>query len=596
MKNVKRILVATAAICIAMLVFIFYNFSQINFIEPINVMTFNGWQQHIERWHVEATSPLGRTVNIPEHEILTNTNSRVNFVKRVTINIPYLDADVIDSFVFYSGATRQVITRAQVSEAPIINNARVINISANTDYSFGQKLFALFRLDFFYWVHSVKLPLLVTLWVLFTALIIYKCRFVLQSLFKQGVKSAGLKNVYLLLPFLSACVLLQWLYFRFFQQYGALKLPWLAAFSFYGTFYFIGFALLLALKAYIPRYREIILMLTVLFICIFVGDTTLRLLNINKTYHEVREGYYQSFFFPFVVNGYHTRIPNEDIFIRNVEYKFPRKINSDGFADKMFSEHKDSGVLRILTLGDSFTEGDGADKDSTYPKFCERYLMQNCKGVKIEFYNAGVSGSDVVYEYKLLADRLLKYQPDIVVMAVNNSDYDDLAHRGGFERFDADGKVKFRNQPKWEYLYAQSYILRAILNGVVGMDFMFNTPARKQQLTKEAHERIIDAIGKTQELSNEAGFKLLVVLHPFKSDFKYGPNRVFTELKPNLIKKVDSLNLFDAYTFYAEQKGINRDNVDPYYWVIDGHHNARGYQLMGESIGWKLQTMLNCVN
>lgn len=596
MKVAHKILIAIALVFIAIGGFVAYYFSQINFIEPVNIMTYRIDEEGLQYWNVEFTSPLGRSVNIPEYEVLTNTNSRINFVKDVKVAISINRADGVDSFVFYSGKIKEVITNEQIMSAPVINNAHVICITARPGYSFGQKLFALFRLDFFYWVHSVRLPLLVTLWVFFTALVIYKCRFILQNIFRQGVKSAGSKNVYLLLPFLSACVLLQWLYLRFFQQYGALKLPWLAALSFYGTFYLMGFALLLVLKSYVSRYREIILLLTVLFIGIFLGDTTLRLLSINKTYHEIREGYYQSFFYPFVVNGYHTRIPNEDILIRNVEYKFPRKINSDGFADKMFSQHKDSGVVRILTIGDSFTEGDGADKDSTYPKFCERYLMNNCKGVNVEFYNAGVSGSDVIYEYKLLADKLVNYKPDIVVMAVNNSDYDDLISRGGFDRFGADGKVKFKTQPNWEFIYAQSYMLRAILNGVLGMDFMFNNPKRKEQLTKDAHEKIIDATAKVQQLSHKKGFKFVLVLHPFKSDFKYGPNRVFTELKPDLIKKVDSLDLFDAYTFYAEQKGINRENVDPYYWVIDGHHNAKGYKLMGESIGWKLQTMLNCVN
>jgi hypothetical protein len=44
---------------------------------------------------------------------------------------------------------------------------------------------------------------------------------------------------------------------------------------------------------------------------------------------------------------------------------------------------------------------------------------------------AGVAGSDPFYEYRLLVDKLLACQPDLVMTVVNVSDVIDVIVRGG---------------------------------------------------------------------------------------------------------------------------------------------------------------------
>jgi lysophospholipase L1-like esterase len=59
--------------------------------------------------------------------------------------------------------------------------------------------------------------------------------------------------------------------------------------------------------------------------------------------------------------------------------------------------------------------------------------------------NAGICGSDPCYDFMQLKDHLLAYQPDMIIQMISTNDAStDLQLRGGLERFQADGTVKYR--------------------------------------------------------------------------------------------------------------------------------------------------------
>ncbi len=75
-------------------------------------------------------------------------------------------------------------------------------------------------------------------------------------------------------------------------------------------------------------------------------------------------------------NYYHLKKPFEKYQLKSDEFNFNRKANSIGIPEKEILKNKPKNITRILCLGDSFTEGDGADKDSSYVTFLNRSLQQ----------------------------------------------------------------------------------------------------------------------------------------------------------------------------------------------------------------------------
>lgn len=134
------------------------------------------------------------------------------------------------------------------------------------------------------------------------------------------------------------------------------------------------------------------------------------------------------------------------------------------------SFNQNQNGFRILCLGDSFTEGDGAPSDSSWVKELTRKLDENFD-TNFLVYNAGVCGSDVYFDNKILENVLYKtFKPDFVIQAINASDVTDIIYRGGQDRFNTDGTTSCKDCPKWEKLYQYSYLFRGLIRTIGGYD------------------------------------------------------------------------------------------------------------------------------
>lgn len=105
-------------------------------------------------------------------------------------------------------------------------------------------------------------------------------------------------------------------------------------------------------------------------------------------------------------------------------------INSDGISSlKDYPINKAPNVFRIVTVGDSFTNGDWVNTYDNYPSQLERMLNKqlNCNDTRTyEVINIGVGGYDLEYEvmhYKLHGQ---KYKPDLVLWFMFENDFIDL--------------------------------------------------------------------------------------------------------------------------------------------------------------------------
>jgi lysophospholipase L1-like esterase len=301
----------------------------------------------------------------------------------------------------------------------------------------------------------------------------------------------------------------------------------------------------------------------------------------TRTYSETRYGYYRSPFLYDSIDVYHI-VHNQDTvkeFSPEFNHVFP--VNSLGFPDREWTETKDSAVYRIVTLGDSFTQGVGAPYDSSYPAQLSKILA--VQGIKAEVLNAGVSGSDPVYNYKNMQDRLLPYKPDLVIQAVSENDVlNDFSIMGGFERYTSDSCMRAPNITRTETLYALSHTMRLIMDK---MGYNYRVPASLKSVIPVAKrgEILETVINKYNSIAEANGFKVLVVFFPTRPESQ---KRQY-EFDFGAYEKLNSegnhlrvINLMPCYKAAFK----NAADYKTYFWEKDGHHNAKGYALMATCI------------
>ncbi len=305
--------------------------------------------------------------------------------------------------------------------------------------------------------------------------------------------------------------------------------------------------------------------------------------GMNKNYMEQRSGYYQSPYDQNMGNYYNIRQPQKEYLLESGEFSFTRVTNSLGYSDGEWKLEKDTNVIRIAALGDSFTEGDGAPADSAYPVVLSRLL--NELAYKVEVFNAGISGSDPFFGYKNFTDIILPYQPDIVLQTVSSDDMlYDISLRGGFERFGNDSLLQLKKAPWWEPVAAASYLFRALMK-IAGLDI--DNPGggvKNKQHVAKLNEQLQNLIIKYDSVAAFNNVKVIWLIKPLKHEFKGGQyvfdytdvNSVFPELKNTIV--------FDLLPCYLQHASPSSQTYSDFYWIIDGHHNSQGYHLMAQCI------------
>lgn len=278
---------------------------------------------------------------------------------------------------------------------------------------------------------------------------------------------------------------------------------------------------------------------------------------------------------------YATWSPNQEHRLKSDEFDYVRMTNSYGFADKEWDtitqRHK-----RVLCLGDSYTEGDGAPFDSAYPYLLSTRLNAQADSFRFDVLNAGVCGSDPVFGYINLHDRLT-FPVDVVVQTITTNDMlTDIGFKGGFERFLANGEVQFRPLPFWFYLSVFSSTCR-LFYSIQGIDEC-SPMALTDEYSKELEQIQDQLVTKFDSLASARHFKVVFVLFPlreecikgkYKYDFAYFQNRLKTS------ENVSFVNLMPCYQEYAVKHKIDCSKL---YWDENGHHNSFGYNAMAECI------------
>lgn len=312
------------------------------------------------------------------------------------------------------------------------------------------------------------------------------------------------------------------------------------------------------------------------------------ILRFNLAYNEANGDFYYESFHREDFERHYLYSKNSSTEYVTDEFSYYRKTNSLGIVEREVSIEKEKNEMRILCLGDSFTEGIGAiDEKDSYPRVLETLLSDKYKK-KVTVINAGIAGSDPAFQFILLKEIFLKYKPDLVIVATNTVDLEEVMVRGGLERFKDKNLLRNKSSPKWEPLYAASFIMRYLVHNVMKMNYLFLNEAKDQEQRQLALTKIKETIGEFSKLSNENKFKFLTVIHP-GSGWEVHDGKYITPNYGESIADLKDINVLDLLRYYQTVTKMNAQNFLNYYWKNDLHHNHKGYSEFARAVAWKIE-------
>lgn len=99
-----------------------------------------------------------------------------------------------------------------------------------------------------------------------------------------------------------------------------------------------------------------------------------------------------------------------------------QRVNALGFRGPEVARTKPRGTHRIACLGDSHTFGAGVAGTETWPAHLQRILDREFGHGRVEVMNCGVSAYDTHREVVFLRERVLAFEPDLVLLQYHVND------------------------------------------------------------------------------------------------------------------------------------------------------------------------------
>lgn len=117
----------------------------------------------------------------------------------------------------------------------------------------------------------------------------------------------------------------------------------------------------------------------------------------------------------------------EDLSYVGITQTVTHTFNADGLNERFdYPTEKAKGVFRIVSLGDSFTEGAWVDTKDNYSELLEDILNTtvHCPSIsRFEVINLGVEGYDMQYNLERFKRKGEKYHPDLVILWTHENDF-----------------------------------------------------------------------------------------------------------------------------------------------------------------------------
>jgi lysophospholipase L1-like esterase len=138
------------------------------------------------------------------------------------------------------------------------------------------------------------------------------------------------------------------------------------------------------------------------------------------------------------------------------------KKNKEGFRDIDHKLKALPGVLRIVFIGDSYTQGSGVGSQQPFAAMTPKLLAARIKPRQVEGFNFGKGGADIFLNLHILKDKAWKYNPDLVVFGFVLNDFTNPIATYKFMHYTEMEKQKFRFFESFEgFSYLALFLDRA---------------------------------------------------------------------------------------------------------------------------------------
>ncbi len=275
--------------------------------------------------------------------------------------------------------------------------------------------------------------------------------------------------------------------------------------------------------------------------------------------------------------------PNTVFWHTSIDGHWRFATNAKGFRnDRDIPYAKTPGRLRVLSLGDSQTEGFEVRQEFTYSAVIEHWL--NSHGATAEVINAGVSGYGTAEALAFLENEGIRYRPDVVVYGLDANDFVDNV-RSGLFALDNDSLIvtskvyapavgildRLNAIPPLRWLSEHSYLYSLAFNTVWDR---FKTASVRRARNDLAPEYVtaVEApspgeialmsalLSRMSRFCRTRGILLVVLDIPVHVD--HGVGAFTTSLPPSLLEDVRRA---------ADVLLLSDDILDPYRGVADIH-------------------------
>jgi len=267
-------------------------------------------------------------------------------------------------------------------------------------------------------------------------------------------------------------------------------------------------------------------------------------------------------------------IPDKKGYLRGVKVE----INPEGLRDHYYSLKKPKNTFRICVIGDSVAFGFGVEANESFPKILEEKLNEKTRAEVINFAVPAYNG---VQEFTILKDKVLDYDPDLIIIAHFLNDPD-----GVWNLFETSAPISptiktFFSENSYLYNFVRGRWGR-VLNraGVTSFTPYKNLYEEDSEIWKTHKERFenMSAISKSEKIP------ILVVILPNWKNLNESYD--FKEEHKLISNTVDEAGL-DFLDIYPKIYGL--DEVD---YLIDpedaAHPNYKGHELLGYLIYMKI--------
>jgi hypothetical protein len=284
---------------------------------------------------------------------------------------------------------------------------------------------------------------------------------------------------------------------------------------------------------------------------------------------------------------FHIRQANDTFIPPGVDFQYQYITNKLGFRDKNYDTTKSPTVFRILVSGDSFAEGEGAPYDSTWSRILENYL--NDKGIHTEVIDAGVAGSDILYDYVHYREKLKVLHPDLVIASLNSSDYTDYLVRGGMERFHVDGTTHIKQAPWYMPLYKHSRFVRALFHKFCGFNNtgIFISYKDFDRLADSTNILFADVFNRYKNEANKNNANFVAVIHTIPTEIKFPKSDPVKTTTHSLNNLADMLSGEGVRCFNLSKplfKQFSPITMEQLSYPHDMHYTPVAYAYMGKII------------